>query len=478
MNANLRMFTETNLSQQLNLAPQLLNWLKLLQVPTTELNQLIQSELMNNPALEASEPESIELPDNVNDDLGEFSLSDDSLGDRLSFLSDIDEEWRTADEPNLSSTDSLQEYNTYMMDSLMRAPSMQQEIEQAISCSDFSETDAQLANELAGHLNDKGYLEITLSDFCSENNISLSHAQTLLLRFQKIVPPGIGARDMEECLTLQLEDMEVDTQLAQRIVNGYLPKLPTMKSEELCELLEVDEDELTAARNQIRMLDLEPGLVFQSINIEYVQPDLRIWIEEGEIKVELCEEATPPLRISSYCKRLLEKGISSKSDLEFIRKKLREASFIIQGITQRQDTMLKVAQQIIRVQGSYFLKPNGELNPLTMNKVAAMIGVHETTVSRAVANKFISTPRGLIEMRAFFKAGYRCADGSAATPEKIKEYLSEFINSEEPTAPLRDTDLSDLLKKRGFKVARRTIAKYREELGIPSSKVRAKAIAC
>ena len=480
MNTNLRMVTEANLSQQLNLAPQLLNWLKLLQIPTIELNQLIQSELMSNPALETAEPETSdfdEAPLIKSEDPSEFSADDSAFDERLDALSDIDDEWRTADEPRLSSVDKLQEHSDYVMDSLVRAPSLQEEIDIALSLSDFSPDECRLAYELAGYIDDRGYLEITLPEFAEEQNLSAEQAEDLLLELQKILPAGIGARTMEESLTLQLLELPEDTELARRIVNGHLTQLATLENSELCELLEITEEELAVARNQIRMLDPDPGLVYQPKNIEFVEPDLRIRVEEGQIRIELCEDNIRPLRISAYCKRLLESKSGSREDLAYIQKKIRDASFIIQGITQRQDTMLKVAHQITRVQQEYFFKPDGQLKPLTMNKVAAIIGVHETTVSRAVANKFVETPNGMVEMRAFFKTGYRCADGTAATPEKIKEYLSELIDAEDPTQPLRDTDLSDLLKKRGFKVARRTIAKYREELDIPSSKARAKAIA-
>ncbi len=476
MSANLGLFTQSNLSQQLNLAPQLLNWLKLLQVPAVELNQMIQSELMANPALEVSEPEGLETGDSeesYGDDSSELSLGDDSYDERLNVLADIDEEWRTADAaPKLASTDHLQDQNSFMMDSLVRATSLHEEVENSILYSDLSTEDAALARELGGYLNDRGYLDISLAEFAETCGIHGDKAWSLLLKFQSIVPAGIGARDMKECLILQLAAMRVDTCLAEQIVNEHLSEFAEKEHAELCELLNVEEEELCIAADQIRMLDPDPGFIYQNVPTEFIQPDLEIRVEEGEVKVELCEESMQPLRISSYCQRLLKAGQAGKADLNYIRKKLREATFIIQGITQRQETMLKVGREIIRVQKDFFMKTDGQLKPLTMNKVAAIIGVHETTVSRAVANKFVRTPKGLIEMRAFFKVGYRCADGSSVTPEKIKEQLSELINNEEPTKPLTDSGLSAIFKNQGVTVARRTVAKYREELGIPSSKAR------
>ena len=482
MSVNLGLVTEANLSQQLNLAPQLLNWLKLLQVPTVELNQMVQSELLSNPALEECEVERAvedDWSDSLSNDPEEFTPGENAVDDRLAMLADIDDEWRSADEPlTLSTTEHLQDQKNYMMDTLVRAPSLQDEIDQSIACSDLSAERAFLARKLSGYLNDRGYLDISLDEFAEEHWMEPDAAWSLLLDFQALVPPGIGARDLHECLILQLASMRCDTCLAERIVHDSLDLLIEQADEDLCERFECTEEELRVARDQIRMLDPDPGLAFQTVAVEYIEPDLEFRVEDGEIRIELCDDAIRPLRISSYCKRLLQKGIGSREDLNYIRRKLREASFIIQGITQRQDTMLKVAQQIARVQKEYFLKDDGQLQPLTMNKVAAIIGVHETTVSRAVANKFVKTPRGPIEMRAFFKVGYRCADGSSVTPEKIKEQLSDLISHEAAPGALTDAELSVLFKKKGVKVARRTIAKYREELGIPSSKARKSQAVC
>jgi len=476
MNMSLGLFSEAKLSQQLNLAPQLLNWLKLLQVPTLELNRIIQSELLANPALELSEadpdlPE--ESPELIRDDSAELCMDSSSLEERFSLLADMDKEWCTADDsPRLSTIEQLQDRNSYMMDSLVRAPNLYEELEQAITCSDLSGEDADLARELAGYVNDRGYLEITLAEFAKHNDISADRAWSVLLAFQEAAPPGIGARDLKECLLFQLAAMRCDTCLAERIVNHCFELLAEKEPEELCALLEVSGDELNTALSQIRMLDPDPGLAYQNLPVEYIQPDLEIRIENGDLTVELCGEQTPSLQLSTYCRRLLESRKGSRADLDYIRRKLREASFIIQGISQRQDTMLKVAREIIRVQREFLLRPGGQIKPLTMNKVAAVVGVHETTVSRAVANKYVQTPRGLIGMRAFFKVGYRCADGSSVTPEKIKEQLEALISAEYPVRPLTDEQLSMTLRKRGIKVARRTIAKYREEMGIPSSKER------
>lgn len=476
MSNKINMRQSSNLSQQLNLAPQLLNWLKILQVSAVDLSELVDRELASNPALEMEVPEESVVADDfasLSTDSDEIDLDQSEVGERLGVLADIDEEWRQADEPQVLSSHALQEKHDFMMDHLTLASSLREELEQAISFSDLSEVHARAAQIMAGSIDDRGYLDARIEDIAFEVGLSLIDTQVVLGKFQTLGPAGIGARDLRECLVLQLQALDEETELAEELVNHWLDHLVTNGRMPLvAEHLGIELEMVEIAFKLIRTLDPEPGRSYRSAPVEYVEADLEILCKDGELQVELLDERIPKLQLSSYCKRLLDARKGSPTDLDYIRAKVREASFLIQGISQRQDTMLKVARQIMRVQHEYLSTENGAIQPLTMNKVAAMIGVHETTVSRAIANKFIRTERGLIEMRSFFKVGYRCADGSSITPERVKTQLAAFITTEEVLKPLTDAHLSDCFKKQGLTVARRTVAKYREELGIPSSKVR------
>lgn len=483
MSANLGLFTGANLSQQLNLAPQLLNWLNLLQVSTLDLNALVRQELDSNPALEEDAPADDEVEAAVEeelpaeefaDELQEIRLDDGSLNERFSMLAEMDDEWRTADAASPAHADLLQEKHDFMMDHLVKGISLQDELEQAIAYSDLSGEEAALARLMAGYVDERGYFAVSLDEFAAQHAVDRELAWSVLLKFQAIVPPGIGARDLRECLILQLAALRCDTRLAERLVTDCLDQLAE-SPQAVMAALGVSAAELEEALNMIRLLDPEPGLIYRQAPVEYVEADLEITLQADELQVELCAQRLPSLQLSQYCKRLLEAKQGSKADLDYIRQKLRDAEFLIQGISQRQETMLKVARQIMRVQKEFFVEPDGQLQPLTMNKVAAIIGVHETTVSRAVANKYVRTPRGLVEMRAFFKTGYRCADGSSVTPERVKERLSALIDAEPVAAPLTDAQLAERFKGQGIRLARRTIAKYREEMGILSSKERGKA---
>ncbi|MDF7806400.1 RNA polymerase factor sigma-54 [Pontiellaceae bacterium B12219] len=477
MNTNIKMYQSSNVSQQLNLAPQLLNWLKILQVSSVELAELVDRELVSNPALEtASAEESSMGEDFAAEELPTSNdgvdLCSSEVGERLSVLADIDEEWRQADEPRLSSSHILQEKHDYTIDHIATASCLQDELEQAILFSDLTEVHAGVARIIAGSIDGRGYLDAALEDIAKEAGLDVSEIQVVLEKFQAFVPAGIGARDLRECLVLQLKAMDSDTELAQMLAGNWLDHLAAGRAVMVADHLGEEPEEVEAAFRLIRTLDPEPGRNYVSVPAEYVEADLEIRCKNGELHVELLDERLPKLQLSSYCKRLLEARQGSKADLDYIRGKVREAGFLIQGISQRQDTMLKVARQIMRVQREFLSSETGALQPLTMNKVAAMIGVHETTVSRAIANKYIRTERGLIEMRSFFKVGYRCADGSSVTPERVKAQLEAFIAAEEELKPLTDAHISERFKKQGLKVARRTVAKYREELGIPSSKER------
>lgn len=478
MATNIGICNGANLSQQLNLAPQLLNWLKILQASTLDLTQMVQSELASNPALETAPPED---DGEVAEDWtaegaalesAEMYLDVSDVGTRLSVLADIDDEWRGADEPPLASSQVLQEKHDFLMDHLEKTPSLHDELEQAILVSGMGERAIHVARILAGSIDARGYLDADLAEIARSAGVDPAFAETVLHRFQTLVPAGIGARNLRECLVLQLRGLDADTRLAQVLVEQWLENLAMNQHAALAEHLGVAQSDLTEAFELIRTLDPEPGRNYQARAVEYVEADLEISCRNGALHAVLLDEHLPRLQLSSYCKRLLEARSGSKEDLDYIRGKVREASFLIQGITQRQETMLKVAREIMRAQHDFLACPDGCLQPLTMNKVAAMIGVHETTVSRAIANKYVRTERGLIEMRTFFKVGYRCADGSSVAPERVREMVAEMIGAENAMDSLIDSQISERFRKMGLKVARRTVAKYREELNIPSSKDR------
>jgi RNA polymerase sigma-54 factor len=282
----------------------------------------------------------------------------------------------------------------------------------------------------------------------------------------------VAARDLRECLLLQLNEDRPGQALAIRLLRDHADVLTSSNPEAMARAAGCTEAEVREALNTLRGLQPEPGHTFSTTPTPYISPDVIVRRVNGQYVVELVDEQLPRLRLSNSCRRLLEDRKLGTEDLTYLRRKMRSATFLIQGIGQRQETLRKVAREIVRVQERFFDDPRNELLPLTMASIAARLGVHETTVSRALANKHIETPRGIFEMRHFFRAGYACDDGSAVTPERVKEFLAGMMDRENPVVPLTDLQMARLLRNKGLKVARRTIAKYREEIEYPSSKER------
>jgi len=487
MNLDIQLQQGPTLSQQLNLAPQLLNWLKLLQCPTTELSSMVAHELETNPALEAEHPVSDNLPTPEAEREWENGLespadrlTDEELDAKMTFLSELEHEWsydvRRSGYAGASSSEE-HEKRQFIMDSIVGETSLTEHLLKQLSTLKLDNKDYPHAEFIIGSLDHRGYLETPLEELAQITGTPLADFERTLQQVQWLDPAGVAARDLRECLHLQLEALGEEQSLAGRIVMEELESLAKFEYQAIAERLNASATEVQAAVAFIMTLNPAPGAGFSARPVEYVTPDVIVRRVEDEFVVTLNDDYIPRLRISASCRNLLERGELSADDRSYIRNKLRTATFLIQGVSQRQETLQKVAREIIRVQSDFLSRDNGTLRPLTMAKVASVIGVHETTVSRALAGKFIQTPRGVFEMKYFFRSGYLCRDGSAMTPESVKGVIKELIEAEDPLYPLTDLDVVETLKEKGLHLARRTIAKYRDELGIPASKERKKAAA-
>lgn len=481
MNMRQTLYHDQKLSQQLSIAPQLLNWLQLLQAPTMELSGMIQHELATNPVLEIDSPDSNTFDESPNTDAeyelqnSDTTFDDSNLNQRLETLTELDQDWREDYAQSKASAQSGSaednEKHQFVLDSLVDSESLYSFLQKQLGQFELTSKMEALAEQIIGSLDDRGYLSVSLVDLAEEAGVSTPDMQQALKSIQSMHPIGVGARDLRECLMLQIENKE---DLAYRLLDECFDLLAERNLDEVMARLSAEREDICEALSHIQSLNPEPGLSIVSTPTPYVEADVFVTEKEGILQADTNDDQMPRLRISPSCRALLERGNLSPEDLAYIRQKIRSGQFLIRGIHQRKETLLRVTKEILRVQNTYFKEEAGEMVPLTMNKVAAIIGVHETTVSRAISNKYMSTSKGLIPMKAFFKSGYRCADGSAWTPERVKEVIDELVEHEKQESPLTDQHISSELKEKGLKVARRTIAKYREELGIPSSKERAK----
>jgi len=487
MNLNLNLAQQPGVSQDLslNMAPQLLQWLHILQLPVQDLRTMVHHELETNPALEVDydpRDEAASASDWGDNEAGGEDVSRDpaldrvDLDDRIRVLAEIDDEWRDerrSMERDASAMESLKEWQQYVMDSIHGDASLREHLMRQIGCDGFAGNDRAIAELIVGSLDSRGYLTVTVDELAIMGGVTAGHAEEILGQVQKLDPYGVAARDLRECLLLQMQDLNGNHEVAKRIVREYLIPASQGNVSLIARELGVSEEEVAWALEFLSTLTPAPGEDFSGENAPYVSPDVIVTRRNGDYEIELADDHIPRLGISPDCRRLLDQKAMAGTDLSYLRRKIRQAAFLIQGIGERQQTLRKVAEQIVRVQREFLDSADGQMRPLTMVKVGRLLGVHETTVGRAVANKYVKTPRGVFEMKHFFRKGYRCRDGSGLTPELLKEELQGMFAAEDPANPLTDLQIVERLQKeRGLRIARRTITKYRKELDIPSSKVR------
>lgn len=484
---NLNLQQRVQVSQQLTLAPQLFQWLRLLQAPTQELSQLVKHELESNPALEIDENGSQETEDTQQaEDPNYEGFSDppaletepgkDQINEKYEFLvengANFAGDYLAGNHAGKSTPDTAaQANNEFRYNSITARESLQEHLLKQLSFSGLSGENLEIAEFIIGSLDRNGYLATGIEELATITNKSIAEIQAVLSVIHDMHPRGVGARDLRECLLLQTPEHGEDSAV-RLIIKNYLDALARNQHLGIAALLKVSPKEVMDAVKVIKTLNPKPGEKFNDNTAQYITADITVNRQNGKYAIEINDEYIPRIRISSSCERLLNKPDISPDELVYLRKKIRAANFIIQGIQQRHQTIRKVSRQIVETQREFLDSEDGKLKPLTMAQVAGLIGVHETTVSRAIANKYIKTPRGIFSMKHFFSSGYHCRDGSALTPEAVKELVSSAIENKNSKAPLTDLQLSGILAQKGICIARRTITKYRKEMGILSSKER------
>ena len=288
-------------------------------------------------------------------------------------------------------------------------------------------------------------------------------------------PPGVGARDLRECLLLQLERAERETSLEYVIIDRHFELLSRRKFPELANALnrdDIDVVDVQKAAERISHMEPHPGRVFLPETQQYIVPEIFVKKIDGDWSVTLNDEQIPHLRISNTYKDIMSNGKSSSEDREYIREKIRAGKFLIKSLHQRQSTISNIAHEILKRQMDFFEHGTSKLKPLTMVQVAEVVGVHETTVSRAVSGKYMETPHGVFELKYFFTSGFKADDGSDVSNTSIKDMIADLVGEEDTRKPLSDDAIVKLLVGKGVKIARRTVAKYRGELNILPSNLR------
>lgn len=490
------------MSLQQVLAPQLQQSLALLQAPTLELKALVEQELQQNPLLEevqAEEQEQVDRPNaemdtqlitkaeaadpaeppaDVNFDPATEKPSADPVDDfqaEFERLTQLDQEWRDhfaeTNIPMRSSPED-EEKRQFMFDSLASGTSLQEHLLEQVRLSEVTDEQRPVADMIIGNIDDYGYLKATVEEMALTTNIAPEKILDVLKIIQSFYPPGVGARDLRECLMIQLERQGKTKTLEYRIVRDFMDALGKRRIPEIGRGTEEDVVDVQNAIARIGLLEPRPGRAFLPDNDQYVLPEVFVVKQGDELVVTTNNEQIPHLRISNTYKDLMAQADSSAEVREYIREKIRAGKFLIKSLHQRQQTILNIGKEIVHRQREFMEKGVAFLKPLTMVQVAEVVGVHETTVSRAVSGKYMQTPQGVFEMKYFFTSGIQTATGEGMSNTSVKDMISDMFKAEDPSKPLSDQEVVMMLSGKGIVIARRTVAKYRSELNILPSNLR------
>lgn len=496
------LFLSQRMSMQQVLAPQLQQSLALLQAPAMELKELVEQELQQNPLLEEVQMEDqeqserpsgeadtqiitkaevadpTEPPPDVNFDPATEKPSTEPVDDfqaEFERLTQLDQEWRDHfAETNIPmrATQEDEEKRQFMFDSMTVGTSLQEHLMEQIRVSEVTEEQRPVAEILVGNIDDYGYLKATLEEMSYSTAVPQEKFLDVLKIIQSFHPPGVGARDLRECLLIQMQRLGKQKTLEYKIVHDYMDALGKRRMPEIARGTGEDVVDVQKAIARIGLLEPRPGRAFLPDNDQYVLPEVFVVKQENDYVVTTNNEQIPHLRISNTYKDLMSQADSSSEVREYIREKIRAGKFLIKSLHQRQETIRKIGIEIVVRQREFMDKGVAFLKPLTMVQVAEVVGVHETTVSRAVSGKYMQTPQGVFEMKYFFTSGISTASGEGMSNRSVKDMIADIFKSEDPNKPLSDQEVVQMLTEKGIAIARRTIAKYRSELNILPSNLR------
>jgi len=466
----------TKLVQKLILTPSLQQAIKLLPMSTLELADLLNQEMVENPLLEEVPTEELQPAEQAQQEKPE---ADKPTAEKTDQWDDADYEYFFGDylddgyrsrtpsevkelppiENTLSSTGSL-------ADHLMWQLSLQTEEDRA----------REIGGAIIGNLDDDGYLVASVEEIAAMGDWPVAEVEKALQHIQTFDPRGVAARDLQECLWLQLKFLGLEGTATEKIVTEHLKLLQNHQVPEIARRLGMTIDDLKEHIEIIRNLDPKPGSRYNPQQSQYVIPDVYVVKVEDQYVAVLNEEGLPQLRISPTYRRLLDKNIPGTAEntetRNYVKDKFRSALWLIKSVDQRQKTIQKVANSIINFQREFLDHGIEYLRPLVLRDVANDIGMHESTVSRVVNNKYMHTPQGVFELKYFFHSGISSSYGDSVSSVTIKQRIRKIIENEDPRKPLSDSKIVSILQKEGLMLARRTIAKYREELKIPTSNQR------
>ncbi len=457
------------------MTPQLQMAIKLLQLSRLELLDQIHQELEENPALEEVQEtqqedrnaEAGEKPEADRVDNQEVTI-DEKIPDDIDWSNYIDEYNSVGRTSFETENRDAPRYEAF----ISKKESLNDHLIWQLAMSFPAEYEQELASLIIGNLNKDGYLDVPLEDLVQASGESLEKVQDALDLVQSFDPVGVAARNLGECLLIQARHLGIDTPLITAIIENHMNHLENKNYKAISRALKVKFDEVVAAVNVIRSLEPRPGREFSEETPQYIVPDIYVYKVDDDFVIMLNDDGMPKLRVNSLYKKSLSQKQKLPGEAEnYIQDKMRSAAWLIKSIHQRQKTIYKVMESILRYQRDFFEKGIAHLRPMVLRDVAQDIEMHESTISRVTTNKYAYTPQGIFELKYFFNSSIRKSHGGEIASASVQQKIKDIIANENPRKPYSDDKIAKLLKEANIKIARRTVAKYREILGIlPSNK--------
>lgn len=468
---------QLRLSQQLAMTPQLQQAIRLLQLSTLELQQELQQALESNPLLEQidthEEIDTRETQDSETLDTAD-ALEQKEMPEELP----LDASWDTiytAGTPSGTSGDYIDdELPVYQGETTQ---TLQDYLMWQVELTPFSDTDRAIATSIVDAVDDTGYLTVPLEDILEsmgDEEIDIDEVEAVLKRIQRFDPVGVAAKDLRDCLLIQLSQFDKTTpwlEEARLIISDHLDLLANHDFRTLMRVTRMKEDVLKEAVNLIQSLDPRPGQSIQTGEPEYVIPDVLVRKHNGHWTVELNSDSIPRLQINQHYASMCNNA-RNDGDSQFIRSNLQDAKWLIKSLESRNDTLLRVSRCIVEQQQAFFEQGEEYMKPMVLADIAQAVEMHESTISRVTTQKYLHSPRGIFELKYFFSSHVNTEGGGEASSTAIRALVKKLIAAENPAKPLSDSKLTSLLSEQGIMVARRTVAKYRESLSIPPSNQR------
>ncbi len=473
---------QLRLSQQLVMTPQLQQAIKLLQLSRLELANLVQQELQENPVLEEGlETEDVPTPTT------EVQTESEAQEPQVAEANEVAAQREPSDAEKIADLDWQSYMDAYpqtgfaerpedderrsLESTLTRRPALADHLEWQLQLSSaFTEDERTAAAFIIGNLDDDGYFQSTPEEVAQQSGLPVELIEAALAKVQAFDPAGVAARDLQECLLLQLRILGIDDPVVRKLVEEHLTGLQKRDFRGIARALGLTIEEVAAAGRVVATLEPRPGRAFGGEDPVYITPDIFVYKIGDDFHILLNEDGLPKLRINNLYREVLARGSGAAKDTkDYVQEKVRSALWLIKSIHQRQRTIYKVMQSIIKYQREFFERGINHLKPLNLRDVADDIEMHESTVSRVTTNKYVHTPQGIFELKYFFNSSISRFDGEAVASESVKERIRRIISAEDPRRPLSDQRIAEMLKAANIDIARRTVTKYREAMNILSS---------